>query len=125
MPHDQAENNKNCTKAAPTLVGSTDQHHLSGQSNPFALYPRFGGRPQVSRFVGRALNKNKKPSRKTIRARNDFLGSLGSPCRFRLPRKHPWHTAYTIPEVNARIPAHHAAILYPLAEHSFKQCIPC
>ncbi|TDJ75206.1 hypothetical protein E2H86_18710 [Pseudomonas putida] len=89
MPHDQAENNKNCTIAAPELVGSIDQHDVSGQSNPFALNPRFGGRPQALRFVGRALNKNKKPSRKTIRARNDFLGSLGSPCRFSPPEPLP------------------------------------
>ncbi len=35
------------------------------------------------------------------------------------------HSAYTILRVNARIPAHHAAILLALAEHSFKQCLPC
>ncbi|HAL67671.1 MAG TPA: hypothetical protein DCP84_08340 [Pseudomonas sp.] len=32
---------------------------------------------------GRALNKNKKPAKKNNKStRNDFLGSLGSPCRF-------------------------------------------
>ncbi|PYC27108.1 hypothetical protein DMX06_04875 [Pseudomonas mosselii] len=74
--------------------------------------------------MDRAFNKNKKPDRRTIRARNDLMGSFGSPCRFS-PSHRPWHTAYTIPPVNARIPAHHAAILLSLADHSFKQCIPC
>ncbi|QNV66062.1 hypothetical protein F7661_08985 [Pseudomonas sp. CFA] len=88
-PTTRQRTTKTALKAAPELVGSTDQRVISGQSNPFALYPRFGGRPQVSRFVGRALNKNKKPSKKTIRARNDFLGSLGSPCRFYPSGRHP------------------------------------
>jgi hypothetical protein len=123
-PRSGREQQKLHSKAAPELVGSTDQHQLGDQSNPFALHPRFGGRPQASRFVDRAFNKNKKPGRRTIRARNDLMGSFGSPCRFSLLH-HAWHTAYTIPPVNARIPAHHAAILLSLADHSFKQCIPC
>jgi hypothetical protein len=123
-PRPGREQQKLHLKAAPELVGSKDQRDISGQSNPFALNPWIGGRPQASRFVDRALNKNKKPSKKTIRARNDFLGSLGSPCRFSPSAGSP-ATAYTIPRVNARIPAHHAAILLFLAEHSFKQCIPC
>ena len=76
------------------------------------------------RFVDRALNKNKKPSKKTIRASNDILGELRLPMSF-LPSAQAFTTAYTIPRVNARIPAHHAAFLLFLAEHSFKQCIPC
>ncbi|QHF30360.1 hypothetical protein PspR32_22225 [Pseudomonas sp. R32] len=64
--------------------------------------------------MGRALNKNKKPGKKTIRARNYFLGSFGSPCSFCPPQPacaSSDATAYTILRVNARIPAHHAAIL--------------
>ncbi|NIE78064.1 hypothetical protein F3J44_26925 [Pantoea sp. Tr-811] len=83
MPHDQAENNKNCTKKQrlnwlDRLINVTS----AAKAIRLLLTPGLGGRPQASRFVGRALNKNKKPSKKTIRARNDFLGSLGSPCRF-------------------------------------------
>ncbi|NIF19806.1 hypothetical protein F3J43_22700 [Pantoea sp. Cy-639] len=33
-------------------------------------------------LADRALNKNKKPNKKTIRAHNDLVGSFGSPCRF-------------------------------------------
>lgn len=124
-PRSDREQQKLHSKAAPALIGSKDQHHLGDQSNPFALHPWFRGRSQASRFVNRALNKNKKPSRKTIRAHNDLVGSFGSPLSFLGVCHAPWHAAYTIPPVNARIPAHHAAILLSLAEHSFKQCIPC
>jgi hypothetical protein len=78
------------------------------------------------RFMTWALNKNKKPeTNNKNRACNYFLGSFGSPCGFwRLERQLlqslPLSTtrlssscaaSYTIPRLNARIPAHHAVIL--------------
>ena len=76
------------------------------------------GRVMKENFMARALNKNKKPeTNNKNRACNYFLGSFGSPCSF-------WRSAqtttspssafaasYTIPRLNARIPAHHAVIL--------------
>ncbi|PWB31206.1 hypothetical protein DCO48_17985 [Pseudomonas sp. SDI] len=57
--------------------------------------PDSGDRPHALRLCGQGINKNKKPDKKTIRARNYFLGSFGSPCSFsplrtpRFDRLHP------------------------------------
>lgn len=124
-PRSGREQQKLHSKAAPELIGSTDQHQLGDQSNPFALHPLVWGSSTSFQICGQGIQQKQEARKKNNKSTQRLDGELRLPMSFLPLASSPCDTAYTIPPVNARIPAHHAAILLSLADHSFKQCIPC
>jgi hypothetical protein len=76
-------------------------------------------------FMARALNKNKKPETNNKKSTQLLLGELRLLVVSGFPATpSAFAASYTIPRLNARIPPIMRSF-FVMAEHSFKQCIPC
>ncbi|MCO7596566.1 MULTISPECIES: hypothetical protein [Pseudomonas] len=124
LPHNQAENNKNCTKKQRlNWLDRTINITSATKAIRLLFTPGLGVVHKLRDLWAGHSTKTRSPAEEQQEHATTSWGA--SAPHVVSPAYSPWRTAYTIPRVNARIPAHHAAILLFLAEHSFKQCIPC
>ncbi|MEE1889124.1 hypothetical protein [Pseudomonas carassii] len=63
-PRSGREQQKLHSKAAPELIGSTDQHQLGDQSNPFALHPPVWGASTSFEICGQGIQQKQEAQQK-------------------------------------------------------------